>query len=101
VSTVRRGAATWRAHALADAAVAWVLGLTPAAARRKSGMASKHFWLSTCDTTFGNILSGGRFPSSQARAQVAVPPSDFRMRISLTPSSIERVYAFSSSPVTV
>ena len=31
--------------ALADTAAAWVLGLTPAEARRKSGMASKHFWL--------------------------------------------------------
>jgi len=31
--------------ALADTAAAWVLGLTPAEARRKSGMASQHFWL--------------------------------------------------------
>jgi transposase len=31
--------------ALADTAAAWVLGLTPAQARRKSGMASQHFWL--------------------------------------------------------
>jgi transposase InsO family protein len=31
--------------ALADEAAAWVLGLTPAEARRKSGMASTHFWL--------------------------------------------------------
>ena len=31
--------------ALADAAAAWVLGLTPAEARRKAGMASQHFWL--------------------------------------------------------
>jgi transposase len=31
--------------ALADAAAAWVLGLTPTQARRKSGMASARFWL--------------------------------------------------------
>jgi transposase InsO family protein len=31
--------------ALADEATAWVLGLTPAEARRKSGMASDRFWL--------------------------------------------------------
>lgn len=31
--------------ALAERAAAWVLGLTPAAARRKSGMASEHFWM--------------------------------------------------------
>ena len=31
--------------ALADEATTWVLGLTPAQARRKSGMASHDFWL--------------------------------------------------------
>ena len=31
--------------ALADDATTWVLGLTPAQARRKSGMASDRFWL--------------------------------------------------------
>jgi transposase len=30
---------------LAARAAAWVLGLTPAEARRKSGMASAHFWM--------------------------------------------------------
>jgi hypothetical protein len=37
----------------------------------------------------------------QARFCASVPPSGFRMRISLTPTPIERVQAFSSSPVTV
>ena len=32
-------------EALADRATRWVLSLTPAQARRKSGMASDHFWL--------------------------------------------------------
>jgi len=31
--------------ALADSAVAWIMGLTPQQARRKAGMSSKHFWL--------------------------------------------------------
>jgi transposase len=31
--------------ALADTASVWVLGLTPTEARRKSGIAAKHFWL--------------------------------------------------------
>ncbi len=31
--------------ALADEATTWVLGLPPAQARRKAGMASNHFWL--------------------------------------------------------
>jgi hypothetical protein len=31
--------------ALAGDAAAWVLALTPQQARRKAGMASKHFWL--------------------------------------------------------
>jgi hypothetical protein len=31
--------------ALATDAAAWVLMLTPQQARRKAGMASKHFWL--------------------------------------------------------
>ena len=30
---------------LAEQATRWVLDLTPAQARRKSGIASKHFWL--------------------------------------------------------
>jgi transposase len=33
------------ADALASNAAGWVLGLTPRQARRKAGMASKHFWL--------------------------------------------------------
>ena len=33
------------ANALARDAADWVLGLTPQPARRKAGMASKHFWL--------------------------------------------------------
>jgi bifunctional non-homologous end joining protein LigD len=32
-------------EALASNAAGWVLGLTPRQARRKAGMASKHFWL--------------------------------------------------------
>ena len=32
-------------NALAHDAADWVLGLTPQQARRKAGMASKHFWL--------------------------------------------------------
>jgi transposase len=31
--------------ALAERAAAWILGLTPRQARRKAGMAAKHFWL--------------------------------------------------------
>ena len=31
--------------ALAERAAAWVMGLTPQQARRKAGIASKHFWL--------------------------------------------------------
>ena len=41
------------ADALASNAAGWVLGLTPRQARRKAGMASKHFWLKKLDKTFG------------------------------------------------
>ncbi len=39
-------------NALADDAATWVLMLTPQQARRKAGMASKHFWLRKLSQNF-------------------------------------------------
>jgi hypothetical protein len=71
------------ADALASNAAGWVLGLTPRQARRKAGMASKHFWLKKLVQDFWLPTRTGETPKSMRRLARVLGPDEPAPRASI------------------